>query len=75
MLLLRALIAVISEVSKLALQIRSGIVSKRKEKVNSFRTADLWHEPSFKTVIWNEFALMWWQTLFGAGILESEIIS
>jgi hypothetical protein len=51
MLLLRALIAVISKVSKLALQIRSGIVSKRKEKIHSFRTADLWHAPSFKTVI------------------------
>ena len=58
MLLLRSLLAVITVVSKLALQIRSGIISKRKEKIHSFRTADLWHAPSFKTVIWNELALM-----------------
>ncbi len=45
MLLLRSLLAVITEVSRLALQIRSGIVSKRKHKLYSFRTADIWHAP------------------------------
>jgi hypothetical protein len=73
MLLLRSLLAVIAEVSKLALQIRSGIVSKRKDKLYSFRTADIWHAPSFKTVIWNELALMFWQSSFGAAALDTGI--
>ena len=73
MLLLRSLLAVITVVSKLALQIRSSIISKRKEKIKSFRTADLWHAPSFKTVIWNELALMWWQSSFGAATLDTGV--
>ncbi len=51
----------------------SGIVSKRKDKLYSFRTADIWHAPSFKTVIWNELALMFWQSSFDAAALDTGI--